>query len=220
MSRADSLDFNWMRDALYTAVVADVLDALGRRQQVLSVELKRASGRGLLVGRAKTTLWEERDALDERPYELELQAVDDCQPGDVLVAAAGGSRASGVWGELLSTAAANRSCRGALVDGSVRDVAKMDAMGFTVYARGTCPRDSLHRQRVVAVDVTVEIGGVAIGPGDVLLADDDGVVVVPRAIEVEALARAREKVEAENVVRDAIRAGLKASEAFRKYGVL
>ena len=107
----------------------------------------------------------------------------------MLVAAAGGSTASGMWGELLSTAAANRGCRGALVDGAVRDVVKMNALGFTVYARGTCPRDSLHRQRVVAVDVAVEIGGVTIGPGELLLADDDGVVVVPREVEAEALGR-------------------------------
>ena len=220
MSQSDPPDFDWIQRALYTAVVADVLDALGRRGQVLSGEWRRASGSGLLVGRAKTTLWEERDAPDPRPYELELKAVDDCRTGDVLVAAAGGSTASGVWGELLSTAAANRGCRGALVDGAVRDVVKMNALGFTVYARGTCPRDSLHRQRVVAVDVAVEIGGVTIGPGELLLADDDGVVVVPREVEAEALGQAREKVEAENVVRDAIRAGLAATEAFRKYGVL
>ncbi len=138
----------------------------------------------------------------------------------MLVAAAGGSTASGVWGELLSTAAANSGCRGALVDGAVRDVVKMNAMGFVVFARGTCPRDSLHRQRVVALDVAVEVGGVTIAPGDLVLADDDGAVVIPREVEAEALSRAREKVEAENVVRDAIRAGLKSTEAFRKYGVL
>ena len=74
MSQSDPPDFDWIQRALYTAVVADVLDALGRRGQVLSGEWRRASGSGLLVGRAKTTLWEERDAPDPRPYELELQS--------------------------------------------------------------------------------------------------------------------------------------------------
>jgi regulator of RNase E activity RraA len=213
-------DFAAIRSQLYSAVVADVLDALGYRNQAVACELRSTSGAGLLTGRAKTTLWEEVDGLDPAPYELELKAVDECRADEVIVAAAAGSMRSGVWGELLSTAARNRGCAGAIVDGAVRDVAKMHEMGFRVFARGTCPLDSMHRQRVKAVDVTVEVGGVAIAPGDLVLADLDGVVVVPRNVEAEALARAWEKVTAENRVRDEIRAGSKAGEVFRKYGVL
>lgn len=212
--------FAWMRQALYTAVVADVLDALGRREQVVAGPWQRTSGAGLLVGRAKTTLWEDITEADPRPYELELQAVDTCRPDDVLVAAAGGSPRSGIWGELLSTAATNRGCAGALVDGAVRDTAQMNGMGFLTFARGTCPRDSLHRQRVTAVDVSVSIGGVQIGPGDLIFADADGVVVVPRAVEQAALSQAWDKVTAENRVREEIRSGASAAKVFRKYGVL
>ena len=220
MTPVDLHDFAWMRRALYVAVVADVLDGLGLRDQVVDVELRLVSGSGVLVGRAKTTQWEELEALDPRPYELELKAVDECRADEVLIAAAGGSTRSGVWGELLSTAARNRGCAGAIVDGAVRDVAKMHEMGFTVFARATCPRDSLHRQRVAAIDVLVEIGGVRICPGDLVFADLDGVVVVPRAVERDALAKAWEKVTAENRSRDEIRAGMKAADAFQKYGVL
>lgn len=220
MSTSDPHDFDQLRRTLYTAVVSDVLDALGFRSQVSSVDLRHVSGHDVLVGRAKTTLWEELDQEDPRPYELELKAVDECQPGEVIVAAAAGSMRSGLWGELLSTAARNRGCVGALVDGAVRDVATMHAMGFTVFARGTCPRDSRDRQRVVAVDVPVEIGGVRIAAGDLVFADADGVVAVPRAAESEVLEKASEKVTAENRVRDEIRAGSKAADVFRKYGVL
>jgi len=157
---------------------------------------------------------------EEATHPLELVAVDECRADEVLVAAAGGSMRSGIWGELLSTAARNRRCAGSIVDGAVRDVAKLNQIGCTVFARGTCPRDSLHRQRVAAVDVSVEVGGVRIEPFDLVLADADGVVVVPQAVEREALARARDKVLAENRVRDEIRAGMGAGEAFRKYGVL
>ncbi len=108
----------------------------------------------------------------------------------------------------------------ALVDGAVRDTAQMNALGFSTFARGMCPRDSLHRQRVTAVDVPVVIGGVRIEAGDLVFADDDGVVVVPRAVEQAALAQAWDKVSAENRVRDEIRAGASATEVFRKYGVL
>jgi 4-hydroxy-4-methyl-2-oxoglutarate aldolase len=220
MTAADPHNLAWIRRALYSAIVADVLDRLGLRDQVVGVELRLASGSGLLVGRAKTTQWEDLEAVDPRPYELELKAVDECRPDEVLIAAAGGSMRSAIWGELLSTAARNRGCAGAIVDGAVRDTAKMHEMRFTVFARGTCPRDSLHRQRVTAIDVPVEIGGVRICPGDLVFADLDGIVVVPRAVEHEALAKAFEKVTAENRTRDAIRDGMKAAEVFQKYGVL
>jgi regulator of RNase E activity RraA len=209
-----------MRESLYAAVVSDALDSLGYRQQSPNVALTPYSGSGLLVGRAKTTLWEEMRGLDSQPYELELLAIDDCRPGDVFIAAAQGSTHSGVWGELLSTAARNAGCVGAIIDGGVRDVAKIREMNFSVFARGTRVYDSLHRQRVVSIDEPVEIGGVTIRSGDLVFADFDGVVVVPQDVEHEAIARAWKKVHDENEVRDAIRGGMKATAAFKKYGVL
>ena len=175
---------------------------------------------GVLVGRCKTTLWTEMAHEDPRPYELELQAVDSCLPDDVLIAAAGGSMRSGLWGELLSTAARRSGCVGAIVDGAVRDVVKMTGMGFPVFARGTSPYDSRDRNRVIDVDVPVEIDGVRFSPGDLVIGDADGIVVVPRAVEAEAIQAAWDKVHAENVVRDAIADGMTATETFKKYGVL
>lgn len=209
-----------MRRSLYSAVVCDALDAAGFRNQSPRVPLRPMTGGGMLVGRCKTTLWADMAHPDPHPYELELQAVDACRPDDVLIAAAGGSTRSGIWGELLSTAARNSGCIGAVVDGAVRDVAKMSKMGFAVWARGTCLYDSLHRQRVIDVDVPVEIDGVTFNPGDLVFADVDGVVVVPQAVEREVIAAAWAKVHAENVTRDAIRRGMKATAAYEKYGVL
>lgn len=209
-----------MRQRLYSAVVCDALDALGFTNQSPRVPLKPLTAGGVLVGRCKTTLWADMAHADPRPYELELQAVDTCRPDDVLIAAAGGTTRSGLWGELLSTAARRSGCMGAIVDGAVRDVVKMTAMGFAVYARGTCLYDSKDRNRVIDVDVPVEIDGVRFSPGDLVLADADGVVVVPQAVEAQAIAAAWEKVHAEDIVRDAIRGGMTATEAFRKYGVL
>src|SRR5204863_5676222 len=127
---------------------------------------------------------------------------------------------SGVWGELLSTAARHRGCVGAVIDGAVRDVAVTRRMGFVVFARGTCVYDSRDRQRVIDLDVPVEIDGVRFSPGDLVIADEDAVVVVPRDAEAEAIRRAWEKVHAENVVRDEIRAGAPATDVFHKYGIL
>ncbi|MCA9103271.1 MAG: RraA family protein [Planctomycetales bacterium] len=216
----DEITLAMMRDALYSAVVSDALDAAGLRQQCCRVPLPPLTGMTKLVGRAKTTQWEQIDGEDPRPYELELCAVDECRPDDVMIAAADGSLDSGLWGELLSTAARNAGCVGAIVDGAVRDVAAMRSMGFAVFARGTSPYDSLHRHRVTAVDVPVEIGGVTFAPGDLVIADEDGVVVVPQRVEEWVIAAAWKKVHDENITRDAIRSGMSATAAFEKYGVL
>lgn len=216
----DSMSFDEIRHWAYAAVFCDVLDSMGLRNQSPRAVLKAWTTPHVLVGRCKTTLWEEVDGEDPRPYELELQAVDDCKPDEILVCAAGGSMSSGIWGELLSTAAMNQGCIGAVVDGCVRDTRQMTAMEFPVYAVGTSIYDSLHRQRVTAIDVPVVMGGVEVTPGDLLIVDVDGAVVVPRAIEQQVTQLAYKKVHDENMTREAIRGGMKATEAYDKYGVL
>lgn len=215
-----TITLDMMRAQLYSAVLSDALDGLGYPNQSPRLALPPMTGVNKLVGRCRTTLWADMAHTDPAPYELELKAVDGCRPDDVLIAAAGGSMRSGIWGELLSTAARNSGCVGAIVDGAVRDVAKMRTMGFGVFARGTCVYDSLHRQRVIDVDVPVEIDGVRFRPGDLVIADEDGIVVCPQEIEAQAVRRAWEKVHAENVTRDAIKGGMKAVAAYEKYGVL
>ena len=209
-----------MRDLLYSAVVCDALDALGYRHQSPRLQLRPVTGCTKLVGRCKTTLWADIAHDDPDTYELEFKAVDSCKPDDVIVAAAAGSKRAGMWGELLSTAARNGGCVGAIVDGMVRDVATMTEMEFPVFSLGTCVYDSMNRQRVIETDVPVELDGVRFCPGDLVIADVDGVVVVPQEIENEAIQAAWNKVYDENMVRDAIRGGMGAAEAWEKYGIL
>ncbi|MCF6310857.1 MAG: RraA family protein [Verrucomicrobiales bacterium] len=207
-------------EPLFSAVIADALDALGYRHQSPRIQLLPLTGVPKLVGRCKTTLWADIAHEDPHTYDLELKAVDSCRVGDVLIAAANGSMRSGIWGELLSTAARNAECVGAIVDGAVRDVQQMTQMGFRVFARGTCVYDSLNRQKVIEFDVPVEIEGVCFNPGDLVLADVDGVVVVPQEVEQQVIGMALEKVNSENEVRQAIQGGMKAMVAWEKYGVL
>ena len=217
---SDEITLTMMRESLYAAVVSDALDSLGLRNQSPRVELRPYASESLLVGRCKTTLWADMYHQDPNPYELELQAVDSCQADEVIIAAAQGSLHSALWGELLSTASRNTGCIGAVVDGAVRDVAQIREMGFPVFARGTSVYDSQDRQRVIDVDVPVEIAGVQFCAGDLIFADVDGIVVVPQPFEQEAIRRAWDKVHAENRTRDAIRSGMKATDAYEKYGVL
>ena len=216
-----TITLNQIRESLYAAVVSDALDAAGFRSQSCSAPLKNlTTDSTVLVGRAKTTLWEDIDHEDPEPYKLELEAVDACQVDDIFVATANGSDRSGIWGELLTTASKNGGCIGAIVDGSVRDTVAMGKMNFPVFALKTNILDSLHRQRVTAIDVPVEIGGVTFNSGDLIIADADGIVVVPQEVETEVIRAAWEKVHAENITRDSIRDGMSATEAYKKYGVL
>jgi 4-hydroxy-4-methyl-2-oxoglutarate aldolase len=220
MTDQTHITLTMMREKFTSAVVCDALDAAGLTHQSPRIQLRPLTTDGVLIGRAKCTLWADMAHVDPVPYELELKAVDSCKADDIIIAAAGGSMRSGIWGELLSTAAKNRGCIGTIVDGGVRDVRQMRAMGFACFAKGTCIYDSKDRQRVIDLDVPVEIDGVRFEPGDLVVADEDGVVVVPRAVELEVVHRAWNKVHAENITRDAIRAGMGAAAAYEKYGVL
>lgn len=220
MADSTEITLEMMREHLYAAVVCDALDSLGLLNQSPRIALPPQTVDAVLVGRCQTTLWTDMAHEDPAPYALELEAVDACKPDDVMIAAAHGSTRSGVWGELLSTAAMNSGCVGAIVDGAVRDVRQMRAMDFPVFARGRCIYDSLNRQRVIDCNVSVEIDGVTFAPGDLVIADTDGIVVVPQRVEQEAIQLAWNKVNAENITRDAIKGGMKATDAYRKYGVL
>jgi regulator of RNase E activity RraA len=203
---------------LYTPVVADVLDRSGYRQQCLRADIRPLSGGLIVAGFARTVLTiPAAEVTPAEPYKGEMAAVDALGPGDVMmVSSCDGS----FWGELLSTAAQYRGCRGIVIDGCTRDTRAIKAMSFPVFCRGIHPADSLGRLDVVAHDVPITCGDVAVSPHDLVLADDDGVVVVPRAAAPLVLAAAEQKVSGENLVRIKLAEGMAVTEAFRRYGVL
>lgn len=220
MSKESQITLAMVREQLTSALVSDALDRLGYRRQSPNLQLRPWSGIDKLVGRAKTTLWGDMAHVDPRPYELELEAVDSCVADEVIVCAAGGSMRSAVWGELLSTAAKGRGCAGVVVDGAVRDVARMSSLEFPCFALGTSVYDSLNRQRVVDLDIDVELGGVPCRPGELIIADLDGIVIVPIETEAAALELAWQKSNTENHMLRDLRQGLSVVEAFQKHGTL
>lgn len=175
---------------------------------------------GTVIGRAKCLQWADFAHTDPDTYDLELRAIDSVAAADIVVCAAGGSDRSGIWGELLTTAAMARGATGIVTDGAVRDLDKMQAMGFPVFAKSVCPYDSLNRQKVIAYDVTVEIDEVLITPGDIIVADRDGVAIVPHARVSEVLAAALEKAGKEDGFRDAVKSGASLLEAFQRFNIL
>ncbi len=204
--------------ALYTPVVADVLDRLGYREQSLRADIRPLSPGGIVAGVARTVRTIPAPELaPAEPYKGEMAAVDDLRPGDVMVVS---ECDWSFWGELLSTAARYRGCRGVVIDGYSRDTRAIVAMGFPVFCRGIHPADSLGRLDVADFDVPIRCGGVLVRPGDLILADDDGVVAIPRDAADRALAMAEEKVRGEDLVRKALAGGMSVTEAFRRHGVL
>jgi regulator of RNase E activity RraA len=173
-----------------------------------------------VVGRAHTVLTADVYERPADPYRLEIEAVDALEPGDVMVACTNGSERTCFWGELLSTAARYRGCRGVVLDGYTRDAQAIIAMGFPCFTRGIHVADSLGRLEVVRYDVPIECGGVRVEPGDLVFGDYDGIVVIPRAVAPEVIARAEEKVRGENLVRRHLAEGMPVKEAFRRFGIL
>ncbi len=208
---------------LYSAVLSDVMDGLGLTEQALKPFVRPLDEALVLFGRARTGLYMPRYqvAPGEDPYEVEIALVDDLQPGDVAVFACGGpTDRIAPWGELLSTAAQVRGAAGCLTDGLIRDTKAIRAMGFPVFHGGIGPLDSKGRGKMMELDCRVECGGAAVSPGDLVFGDGDGVVIVPAAAAEEVIAKALEKVAAENRTRDELLAGRSLRDVFDSFGVL
>ena len=125
-----------------------------------------------------------------------------------------------MWGELLSTHTRAKGGRGVILDGLTRDSWGIIDMRFPVFACGTTPADSKGRLDVMATRVPIEMGGVLVHDGDLVVADIDGCLAVPQAIEDEVIAKALEKVSGENVVREILAAGASIQQVFRDHGIL
>jgi regulator of RNase E activity RraA len=216
----DIARLDWVAAHLYTGVLSDACDAVGLRDRALRPDVRPLDESRVLAGRAKTVVWGPMFHVPERPYDLEIAAVDSLRPGEAFVMAVGRSERIVPWGELLSTATLARGGRGAVLDGLVRDSARIRAMGLPVFCTGRRPYDSCGRGVVVAFDVPITIDGVEAHPGDLVFGDADGVVIVPRAAEAEVLARAWAKVAGEDTTRDALRAGRTLGDVYREHGVL
>jgi 4-hydroxy-4-methyl-2-oxoglutarate aldolase len=207
-------------EQLYTAVVSDSMDQLGVRNQAMREYLRPIHGRSAFAGWARTISCSDIHYVPENPYAIEIEAVDSLLAGEVVVVGTHKSLRNAPWGELLSTAARARGARGAVVDGLVRDVLKIEQLGFPVFASGIKPVDSMGRGLVTAYNVPVECGDVLVNPGDFVFADYDGVVVIPKDMVRQVIDLAADKVRRENSSRAELMEGVYLADVFKKYGVL
>jgi regulator of RNase E activity RraA len=207
-------------ELLYSAVVADVLDGLGYRNQTLAANIRPLTPLQRVVGVVFPAKAMTVHEIPARPYELEIAAVESMTRGDVLVVDAGGDQTCGFWGELLTTACLYKGVRGVVMTACTRDMWKIKDLDFAIYGLGYHPADSKGRADIVQIGEPIEIGGVRARRGDLILGDEDGVVIVPNEIAPEALRLAAEKVSGENVARADLAKGVPMGEVFRKYGIL
>jgi 4-hydroxy-4-methyl-2-oxoglutarate aldolase len=207
-------------ESLYVAVVCDVLDGLGFRQQALRHDLRPLTPARKVAGRVFPARAQAVTDIPAEPYKLEIAAVETMQRGDVLVVDAGDDRSCGFWGELLTTACVHKGVRGVVMTACTRDLWKIKELDFPVFGLGHHPADSKGRADIVEIGQPITIGGVRAQHGDWLLGDDDGVVIIPAGVAEETLRRAQEKASGENVVRRELAKGMPMGEAFRKYGIL
>ena len=210
-----------MRDrfaALYTAALADVLDDLGYREQTLPPEVRPVSPGMRLAGQAFTVAGEPGAQADwDATIRKTLAMLGSVPAGHVAVYATGHDR-SAHFGELSAVSLASRGVAGCVIDGGCRDTRFIADEGFPVFARFVTPEDSTWRWSVTATQTPIEIGSVGIEPGDWVVGDEDGVVVVPRAVAGDVLEAAEAKAATENRIRDAVRSGVTPLEAYERHG--
>lgn len=163
---------------LDSTVVSDALDGLGLAAGLGG--FRPVGGASRVVGNARTIALEPDPGRTSGPH-LATSVVAHAQPGDVLVMANDGRLDVSCWGGILSLGCARRGVAGVVVDGACRDVAEAEQLGLPVYSRGVSPRTARGRLRERAAGVPVRIDDVPVDEGDLVLADDSGVVFVPLA---------------------------------------
>ena len=229
MWTTDAELFALMREKqLFPAVVGDILDTMGLMNQFLSPQIKALRPDMVVLGRAMpvveanafaATEAQGQTPLSRKPFGLLFEALDDLKANEVYIAT-GCAPQFALWGGLMTTRAMHLKAAGAVLDGYSRDTPEILEAGFPVFSLGGYAQDQGPRGKVIDYRVGIEINGVRIAPGDIVFGDLDGVLVIPRAAEEEAIRRALEKASTENQVRDAIRAGMSTVEAFRTFGVM
>jgi len=204
---------------IYTGVIADTLDAKGYRNQVLPWYINPVSDYEPIAGPAFTGIGEGHDNPEEDDARIRLDMLEQLTPGCISVWQTCGHFAAAHWGELMSVTAVQKGCKGVVLEGGTRDLQLIKEIGFPVYCRFTNPASSIGRWSIRAYQVPIKIGDTDINPGDFIIADIDGVVVVPKQIAWDILTEAEATVSKESKMRAELREGKSIIEVFDTYGV-
>jgi 4-hydroxy-4-methyl-2-oxoglutarate aldolase len=207
---------------LYSGAISDVLDDLGYTSQVMAPRIASLRPGARVAGPAFTMRGRHVRARDrEEGRELLrplLEMLDSLPSGCVVVSEAGEDAICAAWGELCATTALSRGCTAAVIDGGCRDTELILKTEFEVFCRFRTPIDSVGRWTVESWNQAVTVGGVRVRPGDYIVGDGDGIVVVPAALTLQVLEEAERVSDTEDEVRRHVAAGGAASAAFDEFG--
>ena len=180
--------------------VSDVLEAL-EISHLLDGAIRPVWNGAQIIGPAVTALNMPGDTLMMH-YALEL-----CKPGDVLVVSCAGHNPSATWGKIVTVAGQAKGIAGAIIDGAVRDTTSIREVKFPVWSRSIDPRGST-RKGPGSINVPILCGGVTVNPGDLVMADDDGIIVFPASRMAELLAAAQKRVAREESIMSQLEQGV------------
>jgi regulator of RNase E activity RraA len=201
-----------------SSVIGDVMDMKGLRRQFLPPSIRALSPRMKLVGRAMPV--REEDCEGGADFGLMFRALDELAPDEVYVCT-GASPRYALWGELMSTRARKLGAAGAVVDGFHRDSEGVLSVGLPVFSAGSYAQDQRGRGRVADYRCDIEFAnGVKISPGDIIVGDIDGVLVIPRLELEDVVGRALAKLEGEEEVRRLIDKGESTQAIFDRTGIM
>jgi 4-hydroxy-4-methyl-2-oxoglutarate aldolase len=205
--------------SLYTGALTDVLDRHGYLQQTLPPELAPLRPGMRLAGPVYPVLGRPNPNRDyDASIRVILEMLGSVPRGHVAVYQTN-DRTTAHLGELSATSLALRGAAGAVIDGGARDADYILREDFPVFARYVTPQDCVRRWELLAHGgVTIVVGGVRVAPGDWIVGDRDGLVIVPGERVDEILGEAEEKVATENEIRESVRRGTLPLEAYERYG--
>jgi regulator of RNase E activity RraA len=205
-------------EQLYTGVVADVLDSMGYRDQIMDSDITPINPEQTVAGTAYPAVGRRNRSVDyDAQAERFLQMLGDAPADSCLVLNANTDNSAQV-GELTTRALTARGCRGVVTDGGTRDTQFIQEQEFPVYVQFQTPADSLCRWELLDWDTTAVVGGVEVNPGDVVFGDIDGITVVPEDVAEDVLLEAERMRDDETSVREAVTDGVAPKAAYDKYG--
>lgn len=197
---------------LGTTAISDALDRLGINGQCFGIMPLDRSFR--VCGRAFTV---RTIPVDFAKPGTVGDYIDDVPPGDVVVLDNGGRLDATVWGDILTVMAHKRGIGGTVIHGVCRDISRSLEVGYPVFSRGNYMRTGKDRVQADAYNGPVSLGEVRVRPGDLLVGDADGLVLIPREREAEVLEVAKEIEATEEGIRQEIRKGSRLDEARKKF---
>jgi 4-hydroxy-4-methyl-2-oxoglutarate aldolase len=200
---------------LDTCAVSDGMDRLGLTGATYGVRPMWPCPK--IVGRA-VTMKIKPVGLDKPKQHLGTLPIDAAQPGDVIVIDNGGRPDTSCWGGLLALAAKTKGISGVVIDGACRDIDESRDVGFPVYARGAVPMTARGRVMQESYNQEIQFAGVQVHPGDLVIADGSGVVIIPRSKEEEIVREAEAVAATEARMAEGIRQGMSVLEVLEKLG--